>query len=102
MVIIMLIEKIVKEEAYRNQRMIQQYEQLLTMLPRGSLICRKNEYYYLKYREGGKLFDVYVGKSGTEIEKLRDQLQHRKHCLDMLSMLRQEQKKIAKVLEGLA
>lgn len=32
---------------------------LLSNLPRGSLICRKKEYYYLKYRENGKIYDKY-------------------------------------------
>ena len=47
----MLIQSVVQTEAARNEKMIQQYENLLSNLPRGSLICRKKEYYYLKYLE---------------------------------------------------
>lgn len=97
----MLIEKVVREEARRNQQMIEQYEQLLAPLPKGSLICRRTGYYYLKYREGETVFDVYIGRDGAKVETLREQLQRRRHYQEMLSALRKEQKKINKVLEGL-
>ena len=57
----MLIQSVVENEAERNQNMISQYEELLDELPRGSLICRKKEYYYLKYRKDGKIYDEYIG-----------------------------------------
>ena len=58
----MLIQSVVKREANRNEEMIRQYECLIQELPRGSLICRKGEYYYLKYRDGDKIIDEYIGK----------------------------------------
>lgn len=79
--------------------MIQQYEALLATLPKGSLICRKQEYFYLKYRDGDKLHDVYIGKEGPEVAALREQLQQRKHYQAMLSALYKEQKMILKLLE---
>ena len=82
--------------------MIRQYEELINSLPRGSLICRKKEYYYLKYREDGKIRDEYIGKDPETIEVIRAKLEQRKHCMQMLSALRQEQKAIQKILEGLA
>ena len=56
----MLIGSVIKNEAIRNEQMIAEYEKLLSDLPRGSIICRKNEYYYLKYRENGKVCDKYI------------------------------------------
>ena len=47
----LLIGSVVKNEALRNQKMICEYESLLTKLPKGSVTCRKNGYYYLRYRE---------------------------------------------------
>ena len=38
----MIINSVVKNEALRNGEMIQQYEKLISELPKGSLICRKN------------------------------------------------------------
>ena len=45
----MLIGQIIKNESERNEQMIREYEALISELPKGSLICRKNEYYYRVY-----------------------------------------------------
>ena len=97
----MLIETVIQKEAQRNSRMIQQYEALIAQLPKGSLICRKKEYYYLKYRQDGKVCDEYIGKDPETVARIREQLELRKHYLDMLSALKQEQKKIQNLLEGI-
>ena len=98
----MLIQTIIQNEAERNKRMILEYKALIDGLPKGSLICRKNEYYYLKYREDGKLHDEYIGKNPDMISSVREQLEQRRHYTKMLSALKQEQKAIHKILEGLA
>lgn len=98
----MLIINVVQNEAKRNESMIQQYEALIAELPRGSLICRKQEYYYLKYRENGKVMDEYIGKDPKIVEALRQKLELRKHYSQMLSVLKREQKTIQKILEGLS
>ena len=98
----MLIQIVVQNEAERNEKMIRQYEELMNNLPRGSLICRKKEYYYLKYREGGKIHDEYIGKDPEIVADIRNKLEQRKHYSQMLSVLKQEQKAIRKILEGLA
>ena len=61
-VINMLIESVIQKEAQRNLQMIRQYEDLIAQLPKGSLICRKREYYYLKYRQDGKLCGVLTDR----------------------------------------
>ena len=96
----MLIESVIQNEAARNEKMIRQYETLINDLPRGSLVCRKEEYYYLKYRENGKVCDKYIGKDPEIVSDIRSKLEHRKHCVQMLSELRQERKVIQKILEG--
>lgn len=98
---IMLINSIVKNEAMRNNQMIKQYEDILNELPKGSLICRKNEYYYLKYRKGGKIFDEYIGKNLETIARIKAKLEQRKHYEEMLYELKKEQKVILRILEGL-
>ena len=100
-VIIMIIDSVVRNEALRNNEMIQQYENLISNLPKGSLICRKNEYYYLKYRKNGKLYDEYIGKNPEIVTKIKEQLAKRKHYEKMLSELRQEQKAIEKIMGDL-
>ena len=98
----MLIQIVVQNEAERNEKMIRQYEELMNNLPRGSLICRKKEYYYLKYREGGKIHDEYIGKDPKTVADIRNKLEQRKHYSQMLYVLKQEQKAIRNILEGLA
>ena len=97
----MIINSVIKNEASRNSEMILQYEKLISELPKGSLICRKNKYYYLKYRKNGKVCDAYVGKDRERISHIKEQLEQRKHYEKMLSALKQEQKVINKILEGL-
>lgn len=80
--------------------MIAEYESLLADLPKGSLICKKG-YYYLKYRENGKVRDDYIGKNEDVVASVRERLALRKHYTDMLGALRQEQSAILKILEGL-
>ena len=96
----MLINSIIQNEAERNARMIEEYRILLSKLPKGALICKKN-YFYLKYRENGKVQDKYIGKEGEEVEKIRKDLSLRKHCSEMLETLEQEQKAIKRILEDI-
>ena len=98
----MIINNVMEKESLRNEEMIRQYEDLIASLPKGSLICRKKEYYYLKFREDGKLRDQYIGKDPEVISSVREQLEQRKHYVKMLSALKKEQKAIHKILEGLA
>lgn len=98
----MIINTVVKNEAIRNERMISEYEKLLSELPKGSLICRKNEYYYLKYRENGKVYDKYIGKDAEKISEIKKQLALRKHYEAMLAELKNEQKTITKIMEDLS
>lgn len=102
MVIEMLINSVVKNEAIRNEEMITEYEKLIAELPKGSLICRKKEYYYLKYRKDGKVCDEYIGKDPDVVSQIKEQLELRNHYKKMLLALRQEQKAITKIMEGLA
>lgn len=97
----MLIYSVVKNEERRNNQMIEQYENILKDLPKGSLICRKKEYYYLKYRKDGRIHDEYIGKNPDVISGIKEKLEERKHYEKMLSVLKQEQAKIMKVLEVL-
>lgn len=98
----MLIDSVVQKEAVRNEQMILQYESLIETLPKGSIACRKNGYYYLRYRENGKLYDKYIGKDTETVDTIREKLALRKHYTEMLSVLKQEQKTIHKLLEELA
>lgn len=98
----MIINAVIKNEALRNNQMIEQYEKRIADLPKGTLVLRKNEYYYLKYRnQEGKVCDDYIGKDSEKVADIREKLEQRKHYEKMLATLKQEQKTIQKILEGL-
>ena len=97
----MLITAVIQNEADRNEQMIQDYESLIASLPKGTLICRKKEYYYLKYRENGKVCDRYIGKDERAVSDIRSKLELRRHYSEMLSALKREQKAIKKIMEDL-
>ena len=97
----MIITSVIKKEALRNSQMIERYQKMLQPLPKGTLILRKKEYYYLKYRKDGKVCDDYIGKDPEKIADIKDKLKQRKHYEKMLSSLYEEQKVINKLLEEL-
>lgn len=97
----MLISSVIKNEAIRNENMISEYEELISSPPKGSLICRKNVYFYLKYRKDGKVYDEYIGNDEKTVATVREQLEKRKHYENMLAALRQELKAISKIMEDL-
>lgn len=97
----MIINSVIKNEALRNDQMIEQYEKLIAELPKGTLILRKNEYYYLKYRKDGKICDDYIGKDPAKVASIREKIEQRKHYEQMLASLKRERKTIHKLLEEL-
>jgi hypothetical protein len=65
----MSIKSILREELANSERMQVRYEEELASLPRGSLVKRVikgNDYFYLVYREAGKVHSEYRGKSSPE------------------------------------
>ncbi len=65
----MSIKSVLREELENSLRMQERYEQELALLPRGSLakrVIKGNKYYYLVYREDGKVHSEYRGKSSPE------------------------------------
>jgi len=63
------IKSVLREELENSLRMKERYEEELAGLPRGSLVKRiikGNQYYYLVYREDGKVRSDYKGKSSPE------------------------------------
>ncbi len=95
----MSVDGIIQTQAHEIEEKISHYEDLIKDLPKGTVICRKNIYYYLKYREDGIIRDKYLGKDSPEIGELREKINKRKHYEKMLFALRKEQKKIEKVIE---
>ena len=83
----MAIREILEEELENSLRMEQAYSEELEQLPKGSLSRRVRngrEYFYMVYREEGKVRLDYVGKEVSEemknryaeAKKMRAQLRH--------------------------
>lgn len=92
--------QIIDRELERNMRMILEYENELSKLPRGKLIIKKinsYSYFYLKFREGKKVVTKYIGKDNCDVSALQEQLDKRKHIEEMLRRLKSEKRELEKL-----
>lgn len=100
----MSIKGVLREELDNSLRMQELYEQELTRLPRGSLVKRRirgHEYYYLIYREDGKVHSVYQGKLEPEaVEKHRLVRERRGQYRKLLSRVKHQIRFLRGVLRG--
>ncbi len=91
----------IMQEKQRIEYMREKYQEELSRLPKGTISEKKsgeNVYYYLKYRDGGKVVSHYIRKS--EIDEVRAQVEKRKHIEAMIKSLQEELVIADKALEG--
>ncbi len=91
----------VMQEKQRIDSLLRRYQEILDTLPRGTISEKSvngRTYYYLKYREGGKVVSKYVGRE--DIDSVRQQIDRRRHIETMIRSLRDEQATASKILEG--
>ena len=103
--LIMAIREILVEELENSLHMEREYSARLAQLPKGSLVKRirnQNEYYYIVYRENGKVCLDYVGKevSAEMKERYRDGKARRAQYRRLRSQVRQQIKFIERALRG--
>ena len=101
----MIIKSVLKEELANSCRMKLRYEQDLAKLPRGSLVRRiikGREYYYLVYREEGKVKSDYMGRSvsDAELNRYREAKLLRARYRRALSLLKRQIRYLEGVLRG--
>ncbi len=95
-----IVMQIIFQELERNERMIFEYENELSKLPRGKLVIKKinsHSYFYLKFREGEKVVTKYIGKNNCDLSALHELLEKRKHIEEMLRNLKSERKELEKL-----
>jgi len=88
---LLLIEETLLKEKQRIEIMLNQYEERLLNLPKGSVTFSTvgdKKYYYLKHREGNKVVSQYV--SFDRIEPLLTEIAERKHIEAMIKNLKKE------------
>lgn len=99
-----VIKGVLKEELENSLRMKEDYERELAKLPKGSIIKKKikgHEYYYLLFREKGKVKFVYKGKvSEEELKKYKEAKAYRAKYRRSLSQLKKQIKFLRSALRG--
>ena len=100
----MSIKAVLKEELENSLRMKAGYERELAALPKGSLVRRRingHVYYYLVYREEGKVRSVYRGKvSKAELKKYQDAKEYRAKYRRLLSRAKKQIRFLKGALRG--
>ena len=100
----MSIKSVLKEELKNSVQMQKSYERELAKLPKGSLVKRNikgHEYYYLVYREEGKVRSIYKGKvSQSEIQKYKSAKEYRAKYRKLLSQVKVQIRFLRRVLRG--
>lgn len=94
----LIIDKFLDDEIERNLFLQKKYKDEIGLLPRGSIEIKEKEtkYYYLKYRENGKVHSQYLGK--FEMAKpLIDKILYRNHLKDFLKRLEDEYRRLIKM-----
>jgi len=97
-----LVIRTVQKEKQRIDRMMDAYSKLLNDLPKGTVAEKKtgnSVYYYLKYRDGGKVVSEYLGKDGDRVSQMRVLIDKRRHVEAMIKHLREEQALASRLLE---
>lgn len=100
----MTIKGVLREELENSERMKVRYEEELAALPRGSLVKRiikGNPYYYLVYREDGKVHSEYKGKPDSEeLAKYGEAKKKRAEYRKQLSKVKKQIKFLKGTLRG--
>jgi len=99
-----VIQSVLKEELANSLAMQKSYQRELDKLPKGSLVKRSikgHSYYYLVYREKGKVRSDYRGKSSEqEIQKYQQAKEYRAQYRKLLSEVNQQIKYLRSILRG--
>lgn len=90
---------VLQEELDRLDRERAVYEEQLQLLPKGYISKKKisgKEYYYLQRREDGKIVSKYI--AAEDLPKIEVQVKRRKRLEAALRRIRDDQRKLRKVL----
>jgi len=97
-----VIYGMLEEEKKRNLEMQETYKQEIEALPKGSIMIKDisgKKYYYLKYRQGQKIKNDYLGKDEDIVEDIKRNIEKRKYLQDVLKRLRLEYKQISTIVK---
>ena len=87
-----------QEEKQRNLEMQETYKQEIEALRKGSIMTKNvagHNYYYLKYRQGSKVKNDYIGKDESAVEDVKREIEKRKYLQSVLKRLQLEYRQIS-------
>lgn len=100
----MFVKDVLREELQNSLRMKANYEKALAGMPRGSLVRRilkGHPYFYLVFRDKGRVRSVYKGKLSKEEVKRFDKARHlRARYKRQLSEVNRQIKYLRKIFRG--
>ena len=97
-----VIYSMLEEEKRRNLEMQEAHKREINTLRKGSIttktISGKN-YFYLKYRQGDKVKNDYIGKDESAVAKIRQEIEKRKYLQGVLKRLKAEYHQISRIVK---
>ena len=97
-----VIYDMLQEEKERNLKMQEAYQKEIEALRKGSIMTKcvsGHTYYYLRYRQGSKVKNDYIGKDKNLVEEVRREVERRKYLQGVLKRLRLEYRQIGKIVK---
>ena len=97
-----VIYGMLREEKQRNLEMQEAYKSEIESLRKGSISVKKisgKSYYYLKYRQGNKVKNDYIGKDKLIVEDIKREIEQRKYLQKVLKRLRIEYRQICTIVK---
>ena len=97
-----VIYGVLKEEKQRNIEMQEAYIREIEALRKGSIskkIISGKTYYYLKYRDGNKIKNDYLGKSDFNVDAIKKEIERRKYLQSVLKRLKAEYRQICAIVK---
>ena len=99
-----IMKDIAKEELENSMRVRESYEKALYKIPKGSLSRKRingREYYYLSYKESGRVKSRYLGKlSEREVKRYKELARRRREYKRLIRLAGKQIVFYRKVLNG--
>ena len=97
-----ILDEVLIEEYDRCERIKKMYLNKIAVLPKGYLSQKKIKdkiYFYLQYREGGKIISQYV--DFEDVEAIKKKIEERRRAEQGIRRCNADQKKIRKAVGSL-
>lgn len=85
-------------EYYKNKQRLEYYEKKIADTPKGTIEVKNDKYYYLKYRQDGKIVSKYLGCEKQKIGSLIKQIENRKQYAEKIKEAKNNLKYLEKCL----